>query len=127
MLTNFLLTRIETHTGIVLLTSNSRERIDNAFTRRLDAIVEFPLPGFEERLHLWRSHFGERGPGDIIYRHLASMCDFSGGQLRNVVLTAAAHANGLHITHENLVAGLRAEYRKQGRELPKKLEALTAQ
>ncbi len=125
MLTNFLLTRIETHPGIVILTTNSRERIDNAFTRRLDTIVEFPLPGFEERLHLWRSHLGDRGPGEDLYRNLASICDIAGGQLRNVVVTAAVYAKGRTITHGNLLEGLRAEYRKQGRELPKKLEALS--
>ena len=124
MLTNFLLTRIESHPGIVILTTNSRERIDNAFTRRLDSIVEFPLPGFEERLHLWRSHFGERGPGEDVYRHLASICDLAGGQVRNVVLTAAAYAQDNTITNANLLEGLRAEYRKQGRDLPKKLEGL---
>jgi hypothetical protein len=125
MLTNFLLTRIETHPGIVILTTNSRERIDTAFTRRLDAIVEFPTPGFEERLQLWRSHLGERGPGEEIYRSLASYCDLAGGQVRNVVLTAAAYAESHEITNANLLEGLRAEYRKQGREMPKKLENLS--
>ena len=47
-----------------------------------------------------------------------------GGQLRNVVLTAAAYAEGHAISNANLLEGLRAEYRKQGRDLPKKLEAL---
>ncbi|HWV14423.1 MAG TPA: ATP-binding protein [Cellvibrio sp.] len=127
MLTNFLLTRIETHPGIVILTTNSRERIDSAFTRRLDTIVEFPLPGYEERLQLWRSHLGERGPGENVYRHLAGNCDLAGGQLRNVVLTAAVYAEGNAISNANLLEGLRAEYRKQGREMPKKLEALALQ
>lgn len=127
MLTNFLLTRIETHPGIVILTTNSRERIDNAFTRRLDVIVEFPLPDFEERLHLWRSHLGERGPGDEVYRNLASYCDMAGGQLRNVVLTAASVAGDQPIRCEHLLEGLKAEYRKQGREMPRKLEGLVTQ
>lgn len=124
MLTNFLLTRIETHPGIVILTTNSRERIDNAFTRRLDTIVEFPLPAYEERLHLWRSHLGDRGPGEEVYRNLASYCDLAGGQLRNVVLTALVHADTQYVSAENLLEGLRAEYRKLGREMPKKLEGL---
>jgi hypothetical protein len=127
MLTNFLLTRIETHPGIVILTTNSRERIDNAFTRRLDVIVEFPLPDFEERLHLWRSHLGERGPGDEVYRNLASYCDMAGGHLRNVVLTAASVAGDQPIRCEHLLEGLKAEYRKQGREMPRKLEGLVTQ
>ena len=125
MLTHFLLTRIENHPGIVLLTSNNRERIDAAFTRRLDLIVEFPQPGFEERLELWRSHLGERGPGEAVYRLLASYCNFVGGQLRNVVLAAAAAGDGA-ITSEHLLVGLLAEYRKLGREMPAKLGQIRA-
>lgn len=126
MLTNFLLTRMETHPGIVILTTNSRERIDNAFTRRLDVIVEFPMPDFAERLHLWRSHLGERGPGEAVYRNLASYCDLAGGQLRNVVLTAASFAGSQPINCAHLLEGLKAEYRKQGREMPRKLEGLAS-
>ena len=124
MLTHFLLTRIENHPGIVLLTSNTREGIDTAFTRRLDLIIEFPLPGFSERLKLWRSHLGRRGPGDETYRLLASYCDFTGGQLRNVVLSAAVSAEQGPITSRHLLTGLLAEYRKLGRDLPGKLSQL---
>ncbi len=126
MLTNFLLTRIESHPGIVILTTNSRERIDNAFSRRIDAVVEFPLPGYEQRLQLWRSHLGDRGPGEQVYRNLASFCDLSGGQVRNVVLGAAVHARQDRISEENLWMGLRAEYNKLGRDMPCKLNFLAA-
>jgi SpoVK/Ycf46/Vps4 family AAA+-type ATPase len=126
MLTNFLLTRIENHPGIVILTTNSRERIDNAFTRRLDVIVEFPLPAYEERLHLWRSHLGDRGPGEAVYRMLAGYCDLAGGQLRNVVIAAAARCTGSRIHKLDLLAGLQSEYQKIGRELPAKVARLLA-
>ncbi|GLS27833.1 ATP-binding protein [Marinibactrum halimedae] len=121
MLTHFLLTRLEHHPGIVVLTSNNRERIDAAFTRRLDFIIEFPLPGFEARQQLWQSHLGQRGPGEEVYALLASYCDFTGGQLRNVVLTAATCAENGPITTDHLLTGLQAEYRKLGRNLPNKL------
>jgi SpoVK/Ycf46/Vps4 family AAA+-type ATPase len=124
MLTNFLLTRIENHPGIVILTTNSRERIDAAFTRRLDAIAEFPLPGYEERLHLWQSHLGTRGPGEAIYKYLASYCDLAGGQIRNVVLTAAAASRGFGIETEHLLKALEIEYRKIGRDVPGKVRQL---
>jgi hypothetical protein len=52
--TNYLLQRIESFDGITILTSNSRSRFDEAFTRRLDMIVDFPLPGPEERRALWQ-------------------------------------------------------------------------
>lgn len=124
MLTNFLLTRIEHHPGVVLLTTNSRDRIDEAFMRRLDRIIDFPLPAFEQRLQLWQKHLGDRGPGEETYRTLASYCDFAGGQIRNVVLSAAVSSVGESITTEHLVEGLIIEYRKIGRELPAKLSQI---
>ena len=57
--TNYLLSRIESYEGIAILTSNSRARFDSAFTRRLDAIVDFPAPGPEERRDLWTAHLGQ--------------------------------------------------------------------
>lgn len=125
MLTNFLLTRIENHPGIVILTTNSRERIDSAFTRRLDVIVDFPLPGFNERLGLWQSHLGARSPGDTLCKTLASYCDLSGGQIRNVVLAAAANsAPGQPVSPRALLHALQREYQKQGRTLPGPLAQL---
>ena len=66
--TNYLLQRIESFEGIAVLTSNSRARFDSAFARRLDAIIEFPLPAPEERRALWTAHIGEGHrltPGDL--------------------------------------------------------------
>jgi hypothetical protein len=126
MLTNFLLTRIESHPGLVLLTTNSRERIDAAFTRRLDQILEVPLPGFEERLRLWHSHLGGRSPGEETCRTLAAYCELNGGQIRNVVLTAAALAREREgpLVLGVLIEALRGEYRKSGRALPSQIERL---
>jgi len=124
MLTNFLLTRIEAHPGIVLLTSNSRNRIDPAFTRRLDAVLEFPLPGFDERLAIWRTHLGSRTPGDELAGLLASYCELPGGFVRNAVLNAAAREPGgvdRPLSAAGLVIALREEYRKLGRAMPANL------
>lgn len=125
MLTNFLLTRIENHPGIVILTTNSRERIDSAFTRRLDTIIDFPLPGFGERLALWHSHLGRRSPGEALCKTLASYCDLSGGQIRNVVLTAASSGEpGAALPVAALLGALQREYQKLGRNLPAQLDNL---
>ena len=136
MLTNFLLTRIERHPGIVLLTSNSRNRIDSAFTRRFDAILEFPLPGAAERLRLWQSHLGARSPGDALLQLVAGYCDLPGGHIRNAVLQAAAmdaaatlalqpdarpQGPAAALSAERLVASLLEEYRKLGRTPPSQL------
>ena len=127
MLTNFLLTRIENHPGVVILTTNSRERIDGAFTRRIDVVVEFPLPAFEERLRLWHSHLGERSPGDALCKSLAGYCDLSGGQIRNAVLAAAGNSvttDAEPIDIRLIVAALKREYQKMGRALPTQLAVL---
>lgn len=124
-LTNFLLTRIEQHPGVVILTSNARERIDEAFTRRLDQVVDFPQPGYRERLRLWRSHLGDRAPDDEALRHLASHCELAGGHLRVAVLDAAASvADGAPVPLPALVRALAVQYRKLGRGLPPALERL---
>ncbi|RMH34832.1 MAG: ATP-binding protein [Nitrospirae bacterium] len=119
--TNYLLQRIESYEGIVILTSNSRSRFDTAFTRRLDLIVEFPLPGPEERRALWQSHLGDQhciAPKDL--NKLAATADLGGGHIRNVVLAAAVLARTHHrpIAYDDIVQGLRVEYRKLGRQMP---------
>jgi len=120
MLTNFLLTRIESYSGIVVLTSNSRSRIDPAFIRRLETIIDFPRPEFAERLGIWKSHLGERDPGDEVCRRLASYCELPGGAIRNTVLFAAARNQ--QISAIDLLDGLAAEYNKLGKPLPTELQ-----
>ena len=118
-LTNYLLTRLEAHNGIVILTSNSKTRIDPAFLRRLDHVIDFPAPGYEERLALWRSHLGRRAPAPAILERLASYCDLPGGGVRNAVLTAAATVpDETPIALESLTLALYREYAKLRRPLP---------
>jgi hypothetical protein len=119
MLTNYLLTRLEAHHGIVILTANTKARIDPAFWRRLDDVIDFPMPGYEERLALWHSHLGSRAPPQAVLERLASHCDLAGGGIRNAVLNAAAMAptQGA-IGLEFLTPALRREYAKLRRTLP---------
>jgi SpoVK/Ycf46/Vps4 family AAA+-type ATPase len=124
--TNYLLQRIETFDGIAILTSNSRARFDSAFSRRLDAIIDFPAPGPEERRALWIAHLGiahTLNAGDI--NQLAATLDLAGGHIRNAVLAAAAAAFTAEraIGYADLVRGVAAEYRKLGRQVPAGLKA----
>ncbi len=119
--TNYLLQRIESFQGIAILTSNSRNRFDSAFTRRLDAILDFPQPTPEERRALWRSHLGEThllSGGEL--NRIAAACDLAGGHIRNVVLAAAARARHARrdIEYADVLGGIRAECRKLGRQVP---------
>ena len=122
--TNYVLQRIESYDGIVLLTSNSRSRFDGAFSRRLDMVLEFPAPGPEERRGLWVAHLGtghQVTPFEL--NRLAATVDLAGGHIRNVVLTAAVVAQhaGRLIGFADLVVGLTSEYRKLGRQVPVEL------
>jgi len=124
--TNYLLQRIESFDGIVILTSNSRARFDSAFARRLDAILEFGLPGPDERRALWRAHLGDApGIAAAELNRLAAGCELAGGHIRNAVLHAAsrARAQGRAIEAPDLLDGLAAEYRKLGKALPTLLAA----
>lgn len=122
--TNYLLQRIETFSGIVLLTSNAKNRFDEAFTRRIDAIVDFALPEAAERIALWRAHLGEgHSVGGPELNRLAALADIAGGHIRNVVLMAAvlARESGGAITYGHLLDGLKSEYRKLGLTVPSEL------
>ncbi len=127
--TNYLLQRIESFDGIVLLTSNSRARFDPAFCRRLDMIVEFPLPGPEERRLLWLSQLGSRHQlSHKSLNQLAAAADLAGGHIRNAVLTAAvlAQAADRQIAYGDIYVGLTDEYRKLGRQAPPDLAPVEA-
>ena len=123
--TNYLLQRFETYDGIVVLTSNSQERFDDAFSRRLDFVIDFPSPGLEERRALWRTHFGDNTTlAPVDFNLLALSLDLNGGHIRNAVLAAAAcaRAAGRPIAFTDVLNGVDAECRKLGRQTPVELQ-----
>jgi ATPase family protein associated with various cellular activities (AAA) len=124
--TNYLLQRIENYDGVVILTSNSQARFDGAFARRLDFIIDFPLPGPDERRALWQSHLGPQTKVTASeLNQLAVLVDLNGGQTRNVVLAAAVHARRARreIEFADLLSGIGAELRKLGRQVPLDLQS----
>src|SRR5690606_27737710 len=119
--TNFLLQRIEDYTGVAILATNSRDRFDAAFARRLDMVLEFPLPDAAARRQLWDHHLGS---GHVIapsrLDQIAAAVDLAGGHVRNVVLAAAARArtDDRPIAACDLDAAIEEEYTKLGRTAP---------
>lgn len=114
----YLLQRLESFDGIVLLTTNLRGNIDEAFTRRLDLIVDFPFPDAAQRLALWQ-HSLTHVPcaDDIDPDPCAKEFELAGGSIRSAVVTAAYAAAGRNspVTSDDLLAGAQREYRKAGR------------
>ncbi len=122
--TAYLLQRIERFDGLVVLTSNLRQNIDPAFTRRLDYVIDFPLPDVAARIALWQRCLpaptlgGILGPLDL--EGLARLYPIPGGWIRNAAVAAAftAAASGEPITQRSLVEAVRREYLKASTPFP---------
>ena len=120
--TAYLLQRIEVCDNIVILATNLKTNIDEAFTRRFQSIVHFPVPTEAERYRLWWGALSERMALDetIDLKEIAEKYDLTGGSIVNVVryATLMAVANGTdRIQYGDLMDGIRREYMKMGRTL----------
>lgn len=117
--TSYLLQRIEEYEGIVILASNLRDNLDEAFTRRLRFIVEFPSPDEAARLEIWERQLPASAPRDpdVDLRVLAKHYVISGGSIRNIALRAAllAAQHGTAIRMQDLLAASREEFEKLGK------------
>lgn len=119
--TNYLLQRLESFEGILIVTTNASERIDSAFQRRMDTVVEFAAPEAEERRQIWSLHLPEKNEIDYgKLEEITQKCKLTGGQIRNVSLHAAslalAEKSVLQTFH--LESAVRREYRKSGAICP---------
>lgn len=123
----YLLQRMEQYSGIVILSTNFRRNMDDAFTRRLHYCVDFPLPGEEERLRIWEKIWPENTPlsPDLDMDFLAERLEISGGYIRNIALAAAfmaaeeaGHAErNPQVSMTHLIRATRREYQKMGQIL----------
>jgi hypothetical protein len=115
----YLLQKMESYPGAVMLATNFRRNIDDAFLRRLDFVIDFPFPEPEDRIRIWRRLLPETAPlaPDLDLEFLANQFKLSGGAIRNCSLAAAflAADDGGTITMEHLVRAVAVEYGKLGR------------
>ena len=131
----YLLQRMEEYAGIVILSTNFRRNMDDAFTRRLHFCVDFPLPDKPERLKIWEKIWPEDTPraSDLDMDFLAERLHISGGYIRNIALSAAFIAaeearlqqGDPEVTMAHLFHATRREYQKMGQIL--KQSTLTRQ
>jgi len=121
--TSYLLQRLESYDGVVVMATNFEKNIDEAFLRRIHTRVDFAVPGPVERAQIWRNHLRHGAPldADVDIDDLARRFDLAGGAIRNAAVHAAflAAAEAGSITQERLVRGMAREYRKLGRLLNK--------
>jgi hypothetical protein len=119
--TNFLLQRLESYGGILVVTTNAGERIDSAFRRRLDVVVEFRPPDATERWAIWQLHLpGDHAVSEALLNEAAYRCQLTGGQIRNAVLHASLLGldDGRAVDDAHVALAIRREYRKAGAVCP---------
>jgi ATPase family associated with various cellular activities (AAA)/Winged helix domain, variant len=115
----YLLQKMEAYPGAVILATNFRQNMDDAFLRRLDVVVDFPFPEADDRERIWRLVLPHAAPvaGDVDVSFLANRFKLSGGGIRNCSLAAAFLAADEHaeIRMEHLIRAVALEYGKLGR------------
>jgi len=119
---SYLLQRVEDFPGIVILASNLKSNIDEAFSRRFQSTVYFPMPEPEERLTLWKNIFEKTDVEnrEENFEFFAEKYELAGGALTNVARYAAISAlldNRKKINKQDLQEGLSKELQKEGKGL----------
>ena len=115
----YLLQRMEEYEGVVILATNLRKNMDEAFVRRLHFTVEFPFPDEAERLRIWKGIWPDNMPRDpaLDIDLMAHRFEISGGNIRNIVLSAAFFAadDGGILYMDHLLRATQREYQKMGK------------
>ncbi len=115
----YLLQQIEDYDGVAIMATNLRQNLDEAFTRRIDFMVDFPFPDGEYREKLWQAHFPPEAPLDpaINLADIAERYHLAGGNIRNAALASAylAAADGGVISLDHIRSAIRREHQKMGR------------
>ena len=127
----YLLQRMEAYEGVVILATNFRRNMDDAFVRRMHHAVDFPLPGERERLGLWARAFPPQTPLEpgLALERLAARLEVSGGSIRNIALAAAflAADDAGVVRAGHLASAARRELQKMGKVVHDgEMEALAA-
>lgn len=116
----YLLQRIESYSGLVILATNQRAHIDEAFVRRFQAIIHFPMPRPEERSKIWRQAFPKQieMASDVDWSQIAARFELTGASIMNVTHYCAVEAladRSCAVTSRQLEAAILREFTKEGR------------
>lgn len=121
----YLLQRIEQYEGVVILATNLSGNMDDAFTRRMHFIVEFPVPDEAGRRRIWELAFPPECPmdSDVDLDELANTLKVSGANIKNIAVGAAfmAAENGQQIKMDYILQAARREFEKEGKSVPESL------
>jgi SpoVK/Ycf46/Vps4 family AAA+-type ATPase len=112
---SYLLQRMENYRGLAILSTNMKNALDPAFTRRIRFFVDFPFPDKNSRAEIWRRIFPPATPIDspLDVDRLARL-NISGGNIRNIALFASflAAGEGTAVSMRHLKRAAQVEYDK---------------
>jgi SpoVK/Ycf46/Vps4 family AAA+-type ATPase len=118
---SYLLQKMEEYDGVVVLATNLRKNLDEAFVRRLHVTVEFPVPGVADRRRIWERVWPAATPRDpdVDLDFLARRVEVAGGSIRNIAVAGAflAAADGSVVAMRHLLRATHREYQKMGKLL----------
>jgi len=117
---SYLLQRIESHEGLIILASNMKSNLDSSFIRRFNSIIEFDNPDAAERLQLWKNYLPDfvENKTDIDLGEIARKYSLTGANIVNVIQYAGLKTlekNSNSISSDDLLLGIRREYEKEGK------------
>ena len=115
----YLLQRLEDFPGVVILATNLKGNIDEAFARRFQSMIYFAMPRPEQRLQLWRKAFASlRLEAEVDWRRIADEFELAGGAIINVLRYASLMALRREVdivSLHDIRQGIRREFRKDGK------------
>ncbi|WP_111709989.1 ATP-binding protein [Lutibacter citreus] len=114
---SYLLQRIENFNGVVILASNYKNNIDQAFIRRFNAMIMFTKPNAQERLQLWKMAIPKPiSVDENLLKKLAEAYELTGAQIVNTITYSclqAAEEKEKKISRENILNAIRIEFQKE--------------
>jgi SpoVK/Ycf46/Vps4 family AAA+-type ATPase len=117
--TGYLLQKMEEYEGVVILATNLSKNIDGAFLRRMRFVIDFPFPDKEQRKQIWEGIFPYEAPisRDLNFEFISEKLNLSGGNIKNIALTAAFYAaeDSFEIGMRQIMRAARREYIKMGK------------
>jgi len=117
---SYLLQRVEDYPGVVILATNLKANLDEAFSRRFQSMIYFPIPGSEQRLKLWKQSFSNSVilEENFDLKEVADKYELAGGAIINVTrhasLMAIKRGNNV-IAKKDVISGIRREFLKEGK------------
>lgn len=117
---SYLLQRIEDYPGVIIVASNMKDNMGDAFSGRFQSMIYFPMPGAPQRRQLWRNTFSDKSVLEdaINLGEIAEKYEMAGGAIINVVrycsLLALSRGSKV-ITLNDLMDGIRKEFGKEGK------------